>query len=501
MPYVVPASALGRDGAVAPSERITLGVIGMGPRNQSNLPSFLAEADVQCVAICDCFADRRRLGKEMVDRHYGNSDCRVTRFHEELLERDDLNALLIATGDRWHAVLSILAAKAGKDAYCEKPFSLTIAEGRTLVETTRRYGTVWQCGTQRRSNHSYRFVVDAVRRGMIGKLHTITAFLGGWGGDGVAQPEPQPDPEIFDYDRWLGQAPWAPYSPRPRPTLAKPLGHSGRRDRRHGRSLFRLCPMGSRQRTVRAGGVRGHRCLAPGRLCQRAVRSERRGALCRRRAARNPNGDKGVRFDGDAGWIQLSDEGEFTAEPKSILTDTTGAAGELGVHGRTRAEFPGLHQVAATDRLASRTRAACPQDRALCEPLPAAGPEAAVGSRLRTLRRGRTGQPDAPADDAAAVAGMKRVWAIWVRASFGAAHPPGFRASSWVPRILLGFAATAIPSCTQGGLGGVLCIESNRTESNSPDLRYPCGERLASHRPSSRKAAPSSIPRSYGAEF
>lgn len=318
-PYIVPASALGRDGAVAASERITLGVIGMGPRNQSNLPSFLAEADVQCVTVCDCFADRRKLGKETVDRHYGNSDCRVTRLHEELLDRKDLDALLIATGDRWHAVLSVLAAKAGKDVYCEKPVGLTIAEGRTLVDTTRRYGTVWQCGTQRRSNDSYRFVVEAVRGGMIGKLHTITAFLGGWGGDGQAKTEPAPDPEVFDYERWLGQSPWAPYSPVRVQLWRNNWDTAGGVIADMGAHYFDFAQWahdtefsGPVEFAGTGVGPQGGFSDVPFEVNVEARYADGVKLLIK-------NGPKGVRFDGDAGWIHLSDEGELTAEPKSIL--------------------------------------------------------------------------------------------------------------------------------------------------------------------------------------
>lgn len=204
---------LGRDGTTAPSGRTTLAAIGLGNRNRSNLAHFLDQEDVRCLAVCDCFADRRKMAKEMVDQRYGTSDCVATRCHEDVFDRDDIDAVLIGTGDRWHTPLSILAAKAGKDVYCEKPFSLTVAEGRRLVDITKRYGTVWQCGTQRRSNASYGYVVDLVRSGKIGKPHTITAVLGGWGGNGLVVPEPKPDPNVFDYDRWLGQAPWTPYSP------------------------------------------------------------------------------------------------------------------------------------------------------------------------------------------------------------------------------------------------------------------------------------------------
>ena len=205
LPLLVPSVVLGKGSRSAPSNRITLGVIGLGARNISNLTHFCEQPDVQCLAVCDCFASRRQRGKEMIDRRYGNRDCLATRFHEEVLGWPDIDAVLIGTGDRWHGVLSMLAARSGKDVYCEKPCCLTIAEGRALVSTTRRYGTVWQCGTQRRSNGTYRFVVDVVRRGLIGKLHTITTFLGGWGGNGVARPEPPPDPNVFDYDQ-IGRA-------------------------------------------------------------------------------------------------------------------------------------------------------------------------------------------------------------------------------------------------------------------------------------------------------
>ena len=319
-PCVIPSSALGLDGAVAPSERITLAVIGLGGRNRSNLSNFLAQKDVRCVAVCDCFADRRKMGKEMVDRHYGNNDCRATRFHEDVLGRDDVDALLIGTGDRWHAMLSILAAKAGKDAYCEKPFSLTVAEGRALVETTRRYGTLWQCGTQRRSNDSYRFVVDVVRRGMIGKLHTITAILGGWGGNGVAKPEPQPDPDIFDYDRWLGQAPWAPYS-SVRVKLWRNRWDTGAgviADM--GAHYFDFAQWAHDSEMIGPVEYEGTAVWPEDGFSQVpfSVDVEARYADGVRLLMKN--GDKGVRFDGDEGWIHLTDGGEIKAEPKSILS-------------------------------------------------------------------------------------------------------------------------------------------------------------------------------------
>lgn len=133
-PLVVPSSALGLGGAVAPSERIVLGGLGIGPRGTVDLKCFLANPDVQFVAIADLQQTRREAVKTLVDGTYGNKDCVLYQDMFELLARDDIDSLLIATGDRWHTLASILAAKAGKDVYCEKPCSLTIAESRALAE-------------------------------------------------------------------------------------------------------------------------------------------------------------------------------------------------------------------------------------------------------------------------------------------------------------------------------------------------------------------------------
>jgi predicted dehydrogenase len=114
----MPASTLGKDGHVAPSNRVVMAAIGTGGRAMGLLGWFMAHPEARFVAVCDCFADRRKRSKSIVDNRYGNKDCATTRFHEEILARDDVDAVLIGTGDRWHTPLSILAAKAGKDVYC-----------------------------------------------------------------------------------------------------------------------------------------------------------------------------------------------------------------------------------------------------------------------------------------------------------------------------------------------------------------------------------------------
>ncbi len=213
LPVFIPSSVLGKNGAVAPSEKITAGAIGIGNRGRHDLSCMLDEADVRFVAVCDVQASCRQQAKEMVDTKYGNKDCAAYRDMFELLGRADIDAVLIATGDRWHALGSILAAKAGKDVYSEKPCGLTMAEAQDLANTMNRYGRVFQAGTQRRSISNFRFAVHLARSGKLGKLHTLHASANivnlryDW-----LPPEPEPPKDVVDWDRWLGPSPWRPYN-------------------------------------------------------------------------------------------------------------------------------------------------------------------------------------------------------------------------------------------------------------------------------------------------
>jgi predicted dehydrogenase len=207
---VVPGAALGL-GAPAASERIVLGVIGYGGRCSRILPHFLMFDDVRCVAVSDCRRDRLAAAKKVVDEKYANRDCTTYADFRELLARGDVDAVLIATGDRWHTPLSILAAKSGKDVYCEKPISLAIGESRALVDAMNRYGAIYQAGHQRRSVGSYRFQIEMARSGAIGKVHTVVCQV--WEGPTIPPDEPRPVPEGLDYDMWLGPTPWHPFIP------------------------------------------------------------------------------------------------------------------------------------------------------------------------------------------------------------------------------------------------------------------------------------------------
>ena len=216
-PAIIPASALGKGGAVPPSERILLGGIGLGGRGTGDLNWMLPETDVQFVAICDARKIRREAIKQIVDTRYGNTDCAMyPDIREFLAQRTDIDAVLIATGDRWHALASVMAMRAGKDVYSEKPSSMTIAEGQAVVETARRFGRVYQTGTQRLSEGNFIFANELVRTGRLGKVHTVRAHIAPWDAAEMRHDwlpaEPEPPKDEVDWDAWLGPCPWRPYN-------------------------------------------------------------------------------------------------------------------------------------------------------------------------------------------------------------------------------------------------------------------------------------------------
>jgi predicted dehydrogenase len=190
-----------------------MGCIGIGGQGGNDTNIFLACPDVQILAVCDVDAAHRDRARKSVDDRSGarSRGCSAHNDFREILQRSDIDAVMIATPDHWHAVISILAAQAGKHIYCEKPISLTVAEGRAVADTMRRLRVVYQSGTQRRSVGHFRFACELVRNCRIGKLLRIIEYLGA-GPSCPPQPE-QPVPKGFDYDMWLGPAPWAPYTP------------------------------------------------------------------------------------------------------------------------------------------------------------------------------------------------------------------------------------------------------------------------------------------------
>ena len=216
-PAIVPATALGLGGSVPPSERIILGGIGIGNRGSHDLQWMLPEKDVHFVATCDPQKSRAERVKNIVDTRYGNKDCKIYHNTPEFLaERTDIDAVLSTTGDRWHALASIMAMRAGKDVYSEKPSAMTVAEGRAVVETAKRYRRIYQTGTQRLSEGNFTFCNEMLRLGRLGEVHTVRAHIAPWDAAEMRHDwlpaQPLPPKDEVDWDAWLGPCPWRPYN-------------------------------------------------------------------------------------------------------------------------------------------------------------------------------------------------------------------------------------------------------------------------------------------------
>ena len=215
-PYVVPPSALGRDGPPAPSNRITMGCIGVGGMGSGNLGSFLGQSDCRVLAVCDVDRNHLNNARNRINDHYKNTDCAAYDDFRKLVARTDVDAISLATPDHWHAIPAVAAAKSGKDIYGEKPFSHTHAEGVAMVEAIQRYGRIWQTGSWQRSQNNFRFACELVRNGCIGKVHTVEVGLPSGSTDpaSVGRPTtPSTPPEHLDYDFWVGPSPALPYIP------------------------------------------------------------------------------------------------------------------------------------------------------------------------------------------------------------------------------------------------------------------------------------------------
>jgi predicted dehydrogenase len=232
-PLALPAAAPPEEKKPAASDRITLGFIGTGNQGLNDIRGFLGDARVQIIAVCDVNEESpgywnggvagrepaRRLieGRYAADKKSGKyKGCAVYNDFRELLARKDIDAVVICTPDHWHAIPVVAACKAGKDIYCQKPLSLTVAEGRAMSDAVKKHKRIFQTGSQQRSDSNFRRACELVRNGRIGKLHTVRCGLPGgrpdYGKTGDHK-KPEPVPKGFDYEFWLGPAPKKPYAP------------------------------------------------------------------------------------------------------------------------------------------------------------------------------------------------------------------------------------------------------------------------------------------------
>ncbi len=335
-PVFVPASVFG---AEAPSNRITLGCIGVGRQGTGDMKEFLGLPACQVVAVCDVDAKRLANAKKTVETHYAKQSsggaykgCKTYGDFRELVAQADIDAVSIVTPDHWHTLPAIAAAKAGKDIFLEKPLTLTIEEGRVLSDTVRRYNRVFQVGSQQRSDTRFRQACELVRNGRIGKVHTVKV---GFGIDPPTGTEPtMPVPEGLDYDFWLGPAPWAPYTEN-RVHPQKDYGRPGwLRIADYGAGM--ITGWGAHHNDIAQWGL-GTEYTGPVEIegqteypkdglwdVHGLFRIEYTYAngvkvIC----ADEEKNKSGVTFEGDQGWVWAT-RGRIDTEPKSLLTSAIG---------------------------------------------------------------------------------------------------------------------------------------------------------------------------------
>jgi predicted dehydrogenase len=354
---LLPTVSTPADEPTSANERINLGVIGIGPRCTYDLTAMLQFTDIRCVAIADVQESRREKGKKLVDGHYGNTDLKLHNDFRALLDRKDIDAVLIATGDRWHAAASILAAKAGKDVYSEKPCGITIADCQKLADTMHAERRVFQAGTQRRSVPNFQQAVQMAHTGQLGKLHTLHASVYIPTLDNTWLPaEKQPNPNVCDWNMWLGPAAWRPFNQK--------YVDGGWRGQWDFDSGARLLDWGAH--TVD--------------LCQWANQADdtmpieyepvEDKIVCRYANGvkliidflKEPFGDRAphyitrlgtcpVRFIGDKGWVETGDSGEVVVQPESLqkeLPATEKRVRGLDVSAHARDFFANIRSRGAT---------------------------------------------------------------------------------------------------------------------------------------------------------
>ena len=219
---VAPASllmgrVLGRANSTAPSDRLGVAVLGLGDRGGQHLGSLLGLGETQVLAVCDPYRAKAEQWRERVAQHYGAAQpggryrgCAAYQDYREILARSDVDAVFVASPEHWHAVQSIAAMRAGKDVFCEKALSLTVTEGRAMCQAVRGYGRVLQVGTQQRSGRGFRQACELARNGYLGRLQTVKVSVPG--GRALPVAPPREPPPGLDYELWLGPAPWTPYN-------------------------------------------------------------------------------------------------------------------------------------------------------------------------------------------------------------------------------------------------------------------------------------------------
>jgi predicted dehydrogenase len=312
-----------------------MGLIGLGSMGMRHVKGFLQEEDCQIIALCDVDGNRRRAAAREVTKHYGNRDCKTYNDFRDVVLRDDIDILCISVPDHWHSIPTIEGIRAGKDIYGEKPLALTISEGKAIVEAANRYNCVWQTGSWQRSTAHFRFGCELVRNQRIGKLRKVEVGIGGGFNPGGGRPtvnrigpEPvMPVPEGFDYEMWLGPAPWAPYTEkRCHWNFRWNLDYSGGQVTDWGAHHIDIAHWGMGCDGTGPVKVSGSGAFPKEGLWNTAVDYEFKCTYengLELYVGSNNHYRQGVRFTADDGWVHIT-RGGLDATPKRLLTEKSG---------------------------------------------------------------------------------------------------------------------------------------------------------------------------------
>ncbi len=372
-PMIIPASALGADGKLPPSERVAMGFIGVGGRGTGVMKHFITKPHCQAVAICDVKPERREEVKKIVEDYYDEElgkgafkGCAVYDDFRELLQRKDIDAVSIATPDHWHVPIGMAAAQAGKDMYIEKPLTYTLAEGRRFCDVIKKYDRVFQHGTQQRSDFEFRLACELVRNGRIGNLHTMKV-----GAPGGSEFEDYPEMKVppgFDYKMWLGPAPYRPYTEN---RVITPYWYfisdysigfiSG-----WGVHHVDIAQWGNGTDHTGPLSVEGTGTFPKGGITDTELTwdSELHYANgVKMLFGDNQRYEQGVRFEGDEGWVHVN-RSVIEAEPASLLKETFGP-NDIRLYRSDRPDVEGHtdnHVWNFLDCVKSRYQTACPPE-------------------------------------------------------------------------------------------------------------------------------------------
>jgi hypothetical protein len=327
IPYFVPGATLGLAGQTPANDRIRIGHIGVGGQGSGHVGAMVGNPATQVMAVCDPFQSKREAAKKRADDHYAEQlgkgtykGCDAYSDFRELVTRDDIDAVVIASPEFWHALHSVWAMRHGKDVYCEKAMTLTVYESQVVRETARRLGRVFQLGTQQRSDRSFRFAAELALNGYLGKLHTVKVAVPG--GRSLPVAKPAPVPEGLDFEMWLGPAPAKPYNDIQCSynwyfVYDYCIGWIGSWGVHHIDSALWGVPIFHTQPIQ----VEGTAVFPTEGLANTSIswRVEALAANGLRMIFTNDGAQPhGIRFEGDQGWVHVV-RGGIQAEPKSLL--------------------------------------------------------------------------------------------------------------------------------------------------------------------------------------